>query len=138
MKTAVTQELKPKRCRKEWYEKLSPEQKQKEKEKVQAWRKANPEKFKTHSTNASLKKKYGITLEQYNEMFTKQNGCCDVCGKHALEVKNKLTNKLAVDHCHATGKVRALLCHKCNNMLGCCNDDVDVLKKAIEYLERNK
>ena len=55
---------------------------------------------------AQLLKKYGLTLRQYDDMFEEQHGCCVICGRHQSEFKQKL----AVDHNHTTGKVRALLC----------------------------
>lgn len=74
--------------------------------------------------------KYGITLEQYNEMLVKQSNVCAVCG---LEC----SRKLAVDHCHSTGKVRGLLCVKCNRGIGNFNDDLSRLKAAVNYMEKN-
>jgi hypothetical protein len=58
-----------------------------------------------------LKKKYGITLEDYAIMFRRQGGKCDICGREE-------TGNLAVDHCHMTGQVRGLLCGSCNRKLG--------------------
>jgi len=78
-----------------------------------------------------LKNKYNITLEDYNSLFVKQNGCCLICGKHQSELKYKL----AVDHNHKTGEVRGLLCNHCNAGLGNFNDDKKLLLKASEYLE---
>ena len=60
-----------------------------------------------------LRLKYGITLDQYEDMFEGQGGACFIC--EALPTERR---KLAVDHCHTTGRVRALLCHTCNNHLG--------------------
>lgn len=57
--------------------------------------------------------RYGITLEQKQKMFDKQQGCCLVCGRHATELKSPL----CIDHCHYTGKVRGLLCYGCNTGL---------------------
>ena len=73
---------------------------------------------------------YGITLKQYDQMFQKQNGDCAVCNLP------QLMKRLGVDHDHKTGKVRALLCDKCNSALGYVNDDAELLKKLIEYLRR--
>jgi hypothetical protein len=75
--------------------------------------------------------RYGLTMEQYNEMFNNQNGCCAICGIHQSELKRKLF----VDHCHESGEVRKLLCNHCNLMLGNANDNKDILFNAIQYLE---
>lgn len=76
------------------------------------------------------RRKYGIRLDEYNQMFADQNGCCAICGKHQTEFKKSL----AVDHDHETGKVRALLCVNCNLGVGCFRDDSDLLQAAIRYL----
>lgn len=80
-----------------------------------------------------LIQKYNITLEQYNELFIKQKGCCAICEKHQTE----LTQTLNVDHDHMTGKIRGLLCMKCNRHLGGFNDDIKLLIRATEYLKTN-
>ena len=75
-------------------------------------------------------KKYGITLDQYQMMLESQKDVCAIC-------KNPETifqGNLAVDHCHATGKVRGLLCSKCNTTLGKVKDSVEILQAAIDYL----
>lgn len=77
-------------------------------------------------------KKYNLTSEQYDEMEQVQAGLCAICKKPP---SGKAHDKyLAIDHDHATGKVRALLCHRCNLGLGCFNDDIDLFKAAIEYV----
>ncbi len=73
---------------------------------------------------------YGLTLEQYNEMLTSQNGVCKICAGP----DNGPWGTLAVDHCHITGKVRGLLCAKCNKGLGQFKDDTELLDKAKSYL----
>lgn len=85
------------------------------------YRKKNPDTVK----KTWLKFKYGLTLEQYNEMELRQNGLCAIC----------LTEtKLVVDHDHSTGKVRELLCADCNRGLGCYKDEPIRLQRSIEYL----
>lgn len=79
---------------------------------------------------AELKRLYGITLEDYVEMFDNQNGVCAICKE---ECKTK--NSLSVDHDHQTGKVRGLLCNSCNGGLGLFKDNINILRKAIEYLD---
>lgn len=81
-----------------------------------------------------LKQRYGITLNDYNNMFNEQNGCCLLCGKHNSELKKPLH----VDHCHESKKVRGLLCTMCNFGLGMFVDDVELLQRAIVYLNKNK
>jgi hypothetical protein len=85
--------------------------------------------FKDAWLNQNYKRTYGISLDQYNEMLTKQKGTCAIC-------KNKCpTNRrLAVDHSHKTGIVRGLLCCHCNQGIGHLKDDPSLLRKAIEYL----
>lgn len=90
------------------------------------WVKNNPKLFRA----GQYKTRYGITLDDYNKMFQEQNGCCAICGIHQSELKKKLH----VDHSHKSGKVRGLLCGKCNLALGLLNDDIVVLSTAVRYL----
>ena len=102
------------------------------------WRKKHPEKVKVQNEKSRLyqanKKfeKYGITEDDYNNLFVKQNGKCAICGKHQSEIEIALL----IDHCHKTGKVRGLLCSSCNFGIGHLNDDIENLKCAILYLNR--
>ncbi len=80
-----------------------------------------------------LRKKYGISLDEYNIMFDKQNGKCHICNTH----QDDLHKKLVVDHDHCTGNIRGLLCDKCNRGLGHFNDDIEMLQRAIDYLKNN-
>ena len=83
-----------------------------------------------------LKKSYGITLEDYDNMFELQEGKCAICEKHLNEVKSGRKKNLCVDHNYDTGEVRGLLCDKCNRGIGLLNDSVEVLKNAIKYLNK--
>lgn len=78
-------------------------------------------------------KKYGITLGEYNVLDESQNGLCAICRNPQNNKKN-----LSVDHNHKTGKVRGLLCHKCNVGLGMANDNVEVLESMISYLKNHQ
>ena len=83
--------------------------------------------FKTYK----LKSNYGITLEEYNLMYEKQNGECYICEK-------KIDGRdVKVDHNHKTGKVRKLLCHNCNTSLGLLNDDANLFHKCELYLKEH-
>lgn len=83
-------------------------------------------------------KQYGITPEEYYSMLDNQNGRCKICGSKSNNSERCESGKLFIDHCHTTGEVRGLLCHKCNHGLGQFNDDTDRLQKAIEYLNQFK
>ena len=70
----------------------------------------------------------------YNQLFNKQSGRCAICGIH----QNDINKKLAVDHNHLTGKVRGLLCSKCNMAIGLLGVDIEgitPLKKSINYIK---
>jgi hypothetical protein len=79
-----------------------------------------------------LMSKYGLTLEDYDNMLKAQDYKCKICGTE--DTRNKSYKFFPVDHCHRTGKVRGLLCDYCNVGLGRFEDDPKRLKKAIEYL----
>lgn len=77
-------------------------------------------------------KKFGINLNEYRRILKEQGGKCAICGS---EIGDVMGNRLYVDHDHVSGKVRGLLCSKCNFGLGNFNDDIELMKKAIKYLE---
>ena len=83
--------------------------------------------------NNILVSKYGITNKEYEIMLGAQKGKCDICGKHKTEFKHRF----AVDHCHKTGKVRALLCGPCNQAIGLLRDSPALCRKAAEYLDHH-
>lgn len=76
--------------------------------------------------------RFKITIEEYLQMLNEQNEVCAICNEPCA-----LGRRLAVDHDHKTGRVRGLLCSRCNTSIGKFNDDVSLLKSAIKYLERN-
>jgi len=88
-----------------------------------------------YGKNSDLKKNYGITLDWYKEQHAKQGGVCAICNQPETAVIRGKTLSLAVDHCHDSGKVRALLCSACNTGIGSLKHDRDLLQKAIAYLE---
>jgi hypothetical protein len=89
------------------------------------------------SKDSWLKKKYGITLDDYMEMYESQQGKCKICGIEGtvFAEKKRLSSTLVVDHCHKQGHVRHLLCMACNHGLGHFKDNPDLLDKAKAYLE---
>ena len=95
-----------------YYQSLSPEKKQEYSRRVQLW-------------------KHGMSIEDYDTLLEKQNGVCAICMEPETGVEGQ---RLAVDHDHETGRVRGLLCRKCNLGIGNLDDDPSLLWKALEYL----
>ena len=89
--------------------------------------------------NENLKRNYGITLEEYLTRLAEQNYQCKVCGTTdpggRQSGRGGSADTMVVDHCHETGRVRGLLCHRCNRCLGLLSDEVTVLRNMIKYLE---
>jgi hypothetical protein len=104
--------------------------------KVHDWHDDGPTARRTKYRDRDKYRRYGITVEQFNEMHARQNGLCAICGsaeKRAESKRGKIM-QLVVDHCHATLKVRSLLCWRCNIGLGVAKDSIPVLEKMIDYL----
>ena len=87
--------------------------------------------YEAETRSIRYQRRYGITLADYDEMLEEQGGGCAICGK-TPEDNGK---RLGVDHDHNTGRVRGLLCDKCNSGLGMLRDDSTLLLRAVEYLE---
>ena len=98
------------------------------KEKKKLYRKEKPE----IERSRHLKKQFGISIQEYNSLFTKQGCKCAIC--RATKVGNTQHKHMHVDHCHKTGKIRGILCSKCNTLLGMARDSIKILKAAIGYL----
>jgi hypothetical protein len=85
---------------------------------------------------AGLKAHYGLTLEDYQKMLDKQENRCAICDREESSISRYGTPKrLTVDHNHATGQIRGLLCDNCNRGIGHLQEDIRILEKAIEYLK---
>lgn len=93
-------------------------------------------KRKEQNRELYYKKRYGITLLEYNTLLTNQDYKCAICKMSETNLKHGRNTYFAVDHCHTTGKVRGLLCYKCNSVLGFVNDSTECLANAIKYLEK--
>jgi acetyltransferase-like isoleucine patch superfamily enzyme len=92
-------------------------------------RKDNPY---TYLRSRNLLRDFGILLSEYNELFEKQKGCCAICGIHQNIINPK--KSLGVDHDHRTGKIRGLLCDRCNRAIGLLNDNINSINSAEKYL----
>ena len=106
---------------------------EKAKQAVLSWQFRNPEKTITNNRKQNLKANHGLSLEEYDELARSQGGKCALC--HNIN-GSKRAPRLFVDHNHATGEIRGLLCSKCNFMIGQCDENPAILRAAICYLER--
>ena len=84
------------------------------------------------NNNGGRERLYGIDQEDYEFLLACQGGVCAICKKPTTR---KDTDRLCIDHNHKTGKVRGLLCHRCNTGIGMLQDDPKLLLKAITYLQ---
>jgi hypothetical protein len=114
-------------CKLDYRRKQYAENKPRDRDYFKEYYRKNPRKAKEYSL-----KMYGLTLKDFDSMRDKQKHCCAICQTH----ESDLRRKLFVDHCHATGKVRGLLCQSCNTMIGNAKDSVLVLQAGIKYLSK--
>lgn len=100
---------------------------------------SSKKKAKITSRKWFLSRHYGMSEIDYHNMSNKQNGTCAICLKPetVFDRRQGCTRNLSIDHCHLTGKIRGLLCTKCNKGLGCFNDNQDLLNVAISYLRNS-
>lgn len=112
----------------------NPEIREKRNKYTYRWKEKNKDKVQITQKKWFLKKLYGLTLDQYNEMFNSQCGACSICGKH----QSLLEKSLSVDHDHNSGKIRSLLCSNCNTAIGLLDEDVGLLKKVVDYLNKHR
>lgn len=104
---------------------------------AKVWFKNNKDKMRSIDFKRNCEK-FGIPSERYTEMAATQNNKCAICNKFETSKRSGVTKRLAIDHCHKTGKVRSLLCQSCNTAIGLLNEDTAVLELAIQYLKKFK
>jgi hypothetical protein len=98
------------------------------------WRKHN----RRYTKELELKKHYEITLDEYHDLIESQNNVCAICGKpEFVKDQHGKLRSLAVDHDHATGEIRGLLCTNCNKGIGHLQDSITILTAAINYLKNH-
>ena len=129
--------------KREYYEKNKPHLLERQKEYAKAnrtmvrksqadWRARNKEQIRAASRRATLKR-YGAI--DYDAMLAKQGGLCAICRKPETSTLRGKLIPLAVDHDHASGRVRGLLCGKCNKGIGLLGDSASGIRAALAYLE---
>ena len=124
-----------------------PEFRESVKERARLWRLNNPEKVKQtsaswrarldgeHAAKWRRKHYYGLAPEEFDRMLNLQNGSCAICKKSFGEAP--FGRRLAVDHCHDTGKVRGLLCSQCNGAIGLLGESPKRIRAAADYVARS-
>lgn len=111
------------------------------------YREKNPEKFKGYQKKYSqsakgkesarwsrMKYATGLSKQDWTSMFEQQGGQCKICCCKLDPIPSPAVH---VDHCHSSGKIRGLLCHNCNHLLGTAKDSIVILRSAISYLEQS-
>lgn len=99
--------------------------KERRKETSRRWVEANQRRVK----DAHLRRQFGITIEQYEQLLESQNGVCGICKCPPDKLR------LAVDHDHATNEIRGLLCGNCNTAIGLLRESRELFEAAIAYLD---
>lgn len=88
--------------------------------------------YQDNQRDNHLRRLYGISIQDYNTIFERQNGKCAICKKES-EATGK-NSRLHVDHDHKTGKTRGLICYKCNIAMGFLAEDEERIYRILDYL----
>ncbi len=107
--------------------------KEKIKARKQRYRKHHAKESRAKQRTWELKYNYGLTPEGWQRLFESNGKKCMICGRSDFGKRGP-----QIDHCHATNRVRGILCHLCNMAIGLLNDDIAVLESAVKYLKDNK
>jgi len=95
------------------------------------WNKKEVEKRRVIVQKNNYKKRYGLSIQQKQELIDKQNSKCAICTNQLKD-----THDVCVDHNHTTGQIRGILCRKCNLGIGHLQDSQEILKSALKYLKK--
>ncbi len=105
------------------------------------YHKENPQKAKIYSHRSRRKRTsdcYQFTVKEYEVLLQRSNGVCEICGSpETIKSRTGTLRPLSIDHCHKTGKIRGLLCHRCNVAIGLFKEDLDIMASAASYLINN-
>jgi len=100
------------------------------------WLKDNPEKARESARGRNIKIKYGINKKDYEILLKEQRNRCAICRTKTPRTLNNLS--FCIDHCHKKNIIRGLLCSICNRILGLLKDNIKILYKMIEYLNKHR
>ena len=99
------------------------------------YKRTHKEQIKEYDKKHSLRYHYGLSIIEFNNILLAQNNRCAICNE-PLDLQN--SKNVHIDHDHKTGKIRGILCQKCNLAIGLLRDNPEYTKRATEYLERDK
>lgn len=102
-------------------------------QKQQDRKRRDPTIYERVERRSKLKLQYNLSLEDYDAMFKAQGSACAIC---KATTPGARTKHFHVDHCHKTGVVRGLLCHKCNRGIGLFDDNPNHVSQALAYLTK--
>ena len=117
------------RYMREWLAR-SPENRKKNVQRATQWRADNLSRAQINKRRRDLKARYGMTIQEWDALFDLQGRQCAIC----LSATPGPKGRWHTDHCHATGRVRGILCAKCNFMIGAAQDAPYVLRRAADYV----
>ena len=104
---------------------------------VRAYQLSYREKNREMLGDKERQRRFGITRQEYAEMFHRQNGVCAICSQPETATRLGKVKALSVDHNHKTGSVRGLLCSDCNTGIGKLKEDRNIFLSAIQYLDEH-
>ena len=104
---------------------------------VRAYQLSYREKNREILGDKERQRRFGITRQEYAEMFHRQNGVCAICSQPETATRLGKVKALSVDHNHKTGSVRGLLCSDCNTGIGKLKEDRNIFLSAIQYLDEH-
>jgi len=122
------------RSEKERWRKRSPEERRATIARSTMWKRNNPGRWAAICRRSNLKRKYGLTGEEMQQMFENQEGLCAICSQPMCLCTKRCLLKACVDHNHDTDEIRGLLHAMCNAFLGIVRDSPALLRNAIGYL----
>ena len=108
-----------------------------EREEARDWYRTNRDLAIPRQRDRRILRLYGISAEEYAARLLEQHGVCAVCHQPETSIRKGVVMQLSVDHDHADGHVRGLLCNNCNRMLGLAEDSQERLKQLLYYLEQS-
>jgi len=115
----------------------------KDNERSRGWHRKHAAAASAAAHRSHIRRKYGITIEEFEEQAAAQDNLCAACGclqsqRQTGRHKKGQRRRLCIDNDHATGKIRGLLCDKCNRALGLLDDNLDKVRRLAIYLSKHK